>query len=63
MVPAQLPFVALTPARACRASPFSRLRVDRDLSRRVPRLAWETVLKVYRAVLDRNDVVPGTLPN
>ena len=34
-------------------------RFDRDLLRKLPRLAWETVLEVCRAVLDRNDVAPG----
>jgi ribosomal protein S27E len=32
---------------------------NRDLLRRLPRLAWETVLEVCRAVLGRDDVVPG----
>jgi len=34
-------------------------RFDRDLLRKLPKLAWETVLEVYRAVLDRDDVAPG----
>lgn len=34
-------------------------RYDRDLLKHLPRLAWETVRDVYRAVLDRDDVVPG----
>lgn len=34
-------------------------RFDRNLLRKLPKLAWETVLEVYRAVLSRNDVVPG----
>jgi len=34
-------------------------RFNRELLRRLPRLAWETVLEVYRAVLERDDVVPG----
>jgi len=34
-------------------------RFDRDLLRKLLRLAWETVLEVCRAVLDRNDVAPG----
>ena len=29
------------------------------LLRKLPKLAWETVLEVYRTVLDRADVVPG----
>ena len=34
-------------------------RFNRELLRRLPRLAWETVLEVCRAVLERDDVVPG----
>ena len=34
-------------------------RFDRDLLRKLPRLAWVTVLEVCRAVLDRDDAVPG----
>ena len=34
-------------------------RFDRRLLGELPRLAWRTVLKVYRAVLDRRDVTPG----
>ena len=34
-------------------------RFDRDLLRKLPNLAWETTLEVYRAVLGRDDVVPG----
>ena len=34
-------------------------RFDRDLLRKLPKLAWQTVLEVYCAVLGRNDVVPG----
>jgi hypothetical protein len=34
-------------------------RYDRQLLKHLPRLAWETVRDVYRAVLDRDDVVPG----
>ena len=34
-------------------------RFDRRLLGELPRLAWQTVLEVYRAVLDRRDVVPG----
>jgi hypothetical protein len=34
-------------------------RFDRGLLGELPRLAWETVLEVYRAVLDRHDVTPG----
>ena len=34
-------------------------RFNRELLRKLPRLAWETVLEVYRAVLGRDDVVPG----
>jgi hypothetical protein len=35
------------------------LRFDRQLLGELPRLAWQTVLEVYRAVLDRSDVTPG----
>ncbi len=34
-------------------------RFDRRLLGELPRLVWQTVLEVYRAVLDRQDVVPG----
>ncbi len=34
-------------------------RFDRRLLGELPRLAWQTVLEVYRAVLDRDDVTPG----
>jgi hypothetical protein len=34
-------------------------RFDRTLLAELPRLAWQTVLEVYRIVLDRKDVVPG----
>jgi hypothetical protein len=34
-------------------------RFDRRLLGELPRLAWQTVLEVYRAVLDRSDVTPG----
>jgi hypothetical protein len=34
-------------------------RFDRPLLRALPRLAWQTVLEVYRTVLDRPDAVPG----
>ncbi len=34
-------------------------RLDRRLLAELPRLAWQTVLEVYRIVLDRDDVVPG----
>jgi len=34
-------------------------RFNRQLLRKLPRLAWETVLEVYRAALGREDVVPG----
>jgi len=33
-------------------------RFDRRLPGELPRLAWQTVLEVYRAVLDRSDVTP-----
>ncbi len=33
-------------------------RFDRRLLGELPRLAWQTVLEVYRAVLDRRDVTP-----
>jgi hypothetical protein len=36
-------------------------RFDRRLLGALPRLAWQTVLEVYRAVLDRQDVVPGMI--
>ena len=36
-------------------------RFDRRLLAELPRLAWQTVLEVYRAVLDRDDVVPGMI--
>ena len=36
-------------------------RFDRRLLGQLPRLAWETVLEVYRAVLDRPDITPGML--
>jgi hypothetical protein len=34
-------------------------RFSRELLRKLPRLAWETVLEVYQAVLGRDDIVPG----
>ncbi len=34
-------------------------RFDRNLLRKLPKLARESVLEVFRAVLDRDDVVPG----
>lgn len=34
-------------------------RFDRRLLGQLPRLAWETVLEVYRAVLERREVTPG----
>ena len=34
-------------------------RFDRDLLRKLPKLAWDTVLEVTRAVLGRDDLVPG----
>ncbi len=34
-------------------------RFNRELLRRLPGLAWETVLEVFRAVLERDDLVPG----
>jgi hypothetical protein len=34
-------------------------RFDRRLLGELPRLAWEALLQVYRAVLGRDDVVPG----
>jgi hypothetical protein len=36
-------------------------RFDRKLFKRLPRLAWETARDVYRAVLARDDVVPGMI--
>ena len=36
-------------------------RFDRRLLGELPRLAWQTVLEVYRAVLDRHDVTPGMI--
>ena len=36
-------------------------RFDRRLLGELPRLAWQTVLEVYRAVLDRQDVTPGMI--
>ncbi len=36
-------------------------RFDRRLLGELPRLAWQTVLEVYRADLDRQDVVPGMI--
>ena len=34
-------------------------RFNRELLHKLPRLAWETVLEICRAVLERDDVVPG----
>ena len=34
-------------------------RFDRKLLGRLCRCAWETIVEVYRAVLDRDDVIPG----
>jgi len=34
-------------------------RFNRELLRKLPRLAWETVLEACRAVLGRNDVTPA----
>ena len=36
-------------------------RFDRRLLGALPRLAWQTVLEVYRVVLDRRDVTPGMI--
>ncbi len=36
-------------------------RFDRRLLGDLPRLAWQTVLEAYRAVLDRHDVTPGMI--
>lgn len=36
-------------------------RFDRTLLGELARLAWQTVLEVYRTVLDRGDVVPGAV--
>ena len=36
-------------------------RFDRRLLGELPRFAWQTVLEVYRAVLDRQDVTPGMI--
>ncbi|MHC4102032.1 MAG: transposase, partial [Planctomycetota bacterium] len=36
-------------------------RYDRRLLGELPRLAWQTVLEVSRAVLDRRDVTPGMI--
>jgi len=49
-----LQFVFTIPKR-CRAY----FRYARDLLKHLPALAWETVHDVYRAALDRDDVVPG----
>lgn len=37
------------------------LRFDRRLLGELPRLTWQTVLEVYRAVIDRQDVMPGMI--
>jgi len=34
-------------------------RFDRELLKRLPNLAWEVTMEVFRAVLGRDDVVPG----
>ena len=34
-------------------------RFNRELLRKLPQLAWETVLEVYQAVVGRDDVAPG----
>ena len=34
---------------------------NRDLLRKLPRLAWACLQKVYQAVLGRTDVVPGMI--
>jgi hypothetical protein len=34
-------------------------RFDRELLKRLPNLAWEVTLELFRAVLGRDDVVPG----
>ena len=36
-------------------------RYDRRLLGRLARATWETVLEVYRTVLDRKDVLPGVI--
>ena len=36
-------------------------RFDRQLLGELPRLAWQTVFVVYRAVLERRDVTPGMI--
>ena len=36
-------------------------RYNRNLLRKLPRLAWETIREVYQAVLDRGDVTPGMI--
>lgn len=33
-------------------------RYDRDLLKKLPKLAWEVVKEVYQSVLDRDDVLP-----
>ena len=36
-------------------------RFNRELLRKLPVLAWQAVLQVYRAVLDRDDVTAGMI--
>ena len=36
-------------------------RYDRDLLKKLPKLAWEVVCEIYKAVLDRDDIVPGMI--
>jgi hypothetical protein len=36
-------------------------RYDRDLLKKLPKLAWEVIMEVYQSVLDRDDVVPGMI--
>ena len=48
-----MPFAALTPARACRPSPFCRLRNNRQLLKKLCRIANECLLEFLRRSLNR----------
>ena len=37
------------------------VRYDRELLKELPKLAWEVVKEVYKAVVKRDDVIPGMI--
>ena len=36
-------------------------RYDRDLLKELPKLAWQVIIEVYQAVLQRDDISPGMI--